>query len=424
MQRYLSQTVLPLVATDLDGARLYGVVDAAAQAPMFLTTPIGAWLLSCFKIGQLMLALTLLTIAGALTCSLALSMQIFVAGTAIRGLATGALATVGMGAISPGLPARYRQLVLAGMSGVWLISSVVGPVYAVAVSSALGWRWAIVLYLPLLLLARMMIARYMPERAERAATERAPWRWAVVLAIGSVTLSVPAGEWSAATVIIGGGLMLWASRSLLPPGTFTASRGRPAGLSALMVTAAVYFGASIVLSIVAHDGFGLDARRYGFIIAAPGLTWASAGLWCGSHPANVGTFRRRVVPAGVAIAVGVAAILMTTLLSHSKSSAFRGLLSGAAVLGFGMGSLYPDLPGRCLTRPEPYDGISPDRVSAAVVLAESVGMALATTLAYTWLGTGFGLSENAVQRSQTLIALTALAVLMLNRLTAASRPAT
>lgn len=422
MQQYVSQTVLPLVAAELGGTHLYGAVNAAAQAPMFLTIPIGAWLLSRFRIGQLMLSLTLLTIAGALTCALARSMQVFVAGTAIRGLASGALATVGMGAISRGLPAKYRQLVLAGMSGVWLISSVIGPVYAVAVSSVLGWRWAMVLYLPLLLLSRMMIARYMPEYLETAATEKAPWRWAIVLAIGAVTLSLAAGGWSVATVIIGGGLMLWASKSLLPPGTFTASSGRPAALSALMVTAAVYFGASIVLSVVAHDAFGLKAEQYGFIIAAPGITWAIAGLWCGSHPANGDAFRRRVVPAGVAIATGVAAILTTTLLSHTESSALVGLALGAAVLGLGMGSLYPDLLGRCLTQPEPYDGISQDRMAAAVVLAESVGIALTTTLAYTWLGTGLGLSESPLQRSQILyIALLPLALLMINRLAAASR---
>ena len=109
---------------------------------MFLTMPLGAWLLSRFRIGDLMLSLTLVTIAGALVCALAPSMPFFIGGTAIRALASGALATVGMGAISRGLPPRYRQLVLAGMSGVWLISSVIGPVYAVAVTSLLGWRWA------------------------------------------------------------------------------------------------------------------------------------------------------------------------------------------------------------------------------------------------------------------------------------------
>ena len=216
MQRYLSQTIVPLVASELDGARLYGVLDAAAQAPMFLTMPLGAWLLSRHSIGRLMLSLTLLTVVGAVVCALAPTMPVFIAGTAIRALASGALATVGMGAISRGLPTRYRQLVLAGMSGVWVISSVIGPVYAVAVSSLLGWRWAIVLYLPLLLLARMMIARYLPERTEEAPAEAAPWTWAIVLATGALLLSLPVGVWSAAAVVAGGALMLWATVALLP----------------------------------------------------------------------------------------------------------------------------------------------------------------------------------------------------------------
>jgi MFS family permease len=422
MQRYLSQTVLPLVASDLHGAHLYGVLDAAAQAPMFLTMPIGAWLLSRFRIGDLMLSLTLLTVVGAAVCALAPSMSVFIAGTAIRALASGALGTVGMGAISRGLPPKYRQLVLAGMSGVWVISSVIGPIYAVAISSLLGWRWAIVLYLPLLLLARMMIARYLPERTEESVPEKAPWTWSAVLAIGAVVLSLPIGVWSAVAVIIGGGLMLMATRELLPSGSFSASHGRRAGLSALLVTAAVYFGASMVLSVVAHDALGLEAREYGFIIAAPGFTWAIAGLWCGAHPAVGAAFRRRVLPAGVAIGVGVAAILATTLVADTEGSAFVGLMLGTTALGLGMGSLYPDLLGRCLTQPEPGDGISQDRMAAAVVLAETVGMALATTLAYTWLGSGFGLIDTPLHRSQILYgALVPLAALMVTRLAAASR---
>ena len=183
----------PLVAAELGGIHLYGAVNAAAQAPMFLTIPIGAWLLSRFRIGQLMLSLTLLTVGGALTCALARSMQVFVAGTAIRGLASGVLATVGMGAISRGLPAKYRQLVLAGMSGVWLISSVIGPVYAVAVSSVLGLALgdgALPAAAPALTNDdRPLHARAPGNRGDR----KAAMEMAIVLAIGAITLSLAAG---------------------------------------------------------------------------------------------------------------------------------------------------------------------------------------------------------------------------------------
>src|SRR4051812_24066399 len=225
MQRYLSQTVLPLAAAELDGAHLYGPLDAAAQAPTFLMMPVGAWLLSRYRVGRLMIAFTMVTVVGAVTCAVAPSMGVFIGGTAVRAFAGGALATISMGAVSRGLPARYRQLVLAAMSGIWVFSSVLGPAYAVSVSQAFGWRWAMVLYLPLLLVARLLVARSMPQRTEQVAEEKAPWAWSVVLATGSAVIALPLGPWSLVAVVAGAALMLRATAAVLPDGTFRASSG-------------------------------------------------------------------------------------------------------------------------------------------------------------------------------------------------------
>lgn len=82
-----------------------------------------------------------------------------------------------------------------------------------------------------------------------------------------------------------------------------------------------------------------------------------------------------------------------------------------------MGSLYPDLLGRCLAEPAADDGISPERMAAAVVLAESIGTTLSTTVAYTWLGTGLGLVGDPLRRTQLLyLALLLLAAVMIVRL--------
>jgi MFS family permease len=421
MQSFLSQTVMPLVAAELDGAHLYGVLNASSQAAMFLTMPLGGWLLSRFRIGPLMLVLTLVTVAGAVVCALALSMQAFISGTVIRALAAGGLATVSMGAVARGLPPRHRQLVLAGMSGVWVVSSLVGPAYAASISSAFGWRWAMVAFLPVLLLVRMMIAYYMPPRSDEEAREKAPWGWAIVLATGALVLSVPAGVWSGVGIAAGGALMLWAARALLPAGSLRGTPGRPAALSALFVTTGVYFGAAMVLSVVAHDAFGLEAHQYGFIIAAPAFAWAILGLWCGAHPATGDGFRRRVLTGGAAVALAIAMLLATTVFARTDGHAWAGLLAGAGVLGLGMGMIYPDLLGRCFTPPQSGDGISQDRMATAVILAEAVGTALVTTVAYSWLGTGFGLVDTYLLRSQILYAgLLPLAVLMIHRLAAAN----
>ena len=281
-----------------------------------------------------------------------------------------------------------------------------------------------VLYLPVLLVARVLVARSMPERTEEVPEEKAPWAWAVLLAAGSAVIALPVGAWSGLAVVAGALLMLRATAAVLPEGTFRASSGRRAALTALTVTAAVYFGATMVLSVVAHDGFGLPVGRFGYVIAAPGFAWAVAALWTGSHPASQdAAFRRRVVLAGGALTTGVAVLLVTTSVRPAASSAFVGLVAGAAVTGLGMGMLYPDLLGRCLARPETDDGISDDRMAAAVVIAESVGLAIATTMAFSWLGTGFGVVDDPAERAQVLyLVLLALAVVMVGRLVAAARP--
>ncbi|ANS79689.1 MFS transporter [Serinicoccus hydrothermalis] len=425
MQRYLSQTVLPLVASDLDGAHLYGPLDAAAQAPLFLMLPAGAWLLSRVPVRTLMLAFTLVTVLGSATCALAPSMPVFIAGTAVRALAAGALATISLGAISRGLPARHRQLVLAGMSGVWLLSSTLGPVYAATTASLLGWRWAMVAYLPLLVLARWAVARQFPPEAEQEPTgQTVPWRWAVVLAAGAAVLALPAGGASLVAVAAGAGAMLWATARLLPPGTLRARGGRRAVLTALGVTAAAYFGATMVLSVVAYDGLGLGTASFAVVIAAPGVAWALTGLWTGAHPAlEDHPFARRSRRAGGLLAAGVLVLLATTTLAPAPPCAFAGLLLGATLAGLGMGALYPDLLGRCLTQPDPDDGITADRMAGAAVLVESVGMAVATTAGYAFLGTGFGLGAGVADRAPWLyLALTVVVALMLHRLRAAARP--
>lgn len=423
MQGYVTQTVLPLLAAELDGTHLYGPLDAAAQAPMFLVLPAGAWLLARFRLDRLLLTFTGVTILGAVTCALAPSMGVVVAGTVVRSLASGALATVSMGAIVRGLPARHRQLVLAGMSGTWVVSSLLGPLYAVAVSQSLGWRWAMVLHLPLLVAARAVAARSVPGDHDGTSGERVPWGWAAVLAVGSAALTAPLGAWSALAVLLGAALMLRAVAALLPAGTLHARGGRRAGLSALLAVAAAYFGSTLVLSVVAHDALGLAPHQYGVVIAVPGLTWAVCGLWTGTRPAlddrRFGVRSRR---AGLSLLGGVLVVLTTTVVASGATAATAGLVLGAALLGGGMGSLYPDLLGRCLTRPDPDDGLTDAHAATAVVLAESVGLALASTTAFTWLGSGLGLVEDPRARATALyVALVVVGLLAVRRLAAAAR---
>ena len=97
MQIYLSQTVLPLLATEMGARNAYGLVTAAAQVPAFLTMPLGGAMLAWWRPDRLMTALTALLVVGAVVGALAPNVEVYVLGEILRGLAAGALATATMG---------------------------------------------------------------------------------------------------------------------------------------------------------------------------------------------------------------------------------------------------------------------------------------------------------------------------------------
>ena len=118
----------------------------------------------------------------------------------------------------------------------------------------------------------------------------------------------------------------------------------------------------------------------------------------------------------------MAALLATTLAASTAGQAQVGLVVAGAVLGLGMGTIYPDLLGRCFTEPDGGDGSSADHVTASVVMAEAVGTALVTVVAFTWLGTGFGQVAAPDHRAQILYAvLLALTPVMIVQLSRSSR---
>jgi hypothetical protein len=264
-----------------------------------------------------------------------------------------------------------------------------------------------------------------PPRRDRGA---APWGWSVTLAVGAAVLAVPAGPLSAAAVVVGAAVVLRAARTLLPDGALGAPRGRRAGLPALMIVTGVYFGATGTLSVVAHDAYGLGPARFGPVLAASGLAWAVTGLVTGARPRAGGALRRRVLLGAALLTAGIAALVAVAargVAGAPTDETHLGLLAAGVVLGLGMGTIYPSLLGAMIDdapREGECDGAGEaEAMAGGLVLAEAVGTAIATTAAFSWLGTGFGLGASMPVRALVLyLVLAASTPWMIRRLARAT----
>ncbi|MCW5953465.1 MAG: MFS transporter, partial [Propionibacteriaceae bacterium] len=412
MQVYLTQTILPIMAADLQAQPYYGVLTGMAQIATFIALPIGAQLVRRYPIRPLLMGFTVGLCAGAVICALAPTLAIYLVGQILRAFAGGCLATISIGAVAVGLQGRTRQVTLALIQGTWIISSILGPVYAAAATALLSWRWAMVLYLPLLVAGRWMVASQL--RDHRPKSSRAlPVTSALLLGAGLALTIVPAaGAVKIALVVAGSAVLAVGAVRVLPAGTFTLSTPRHRALALLFGLTGTYFAGDAVVALTAHDRLGLGVGQIGAVVMAGGLGWALVGLLCGLRPARgAGGFRRRATAGLTLIALG-SAVTGGYLVGRPDLPAQTVLVAAWAMAGAGMGLVYLDVLNRLFEEPARPDGLDLETVAGASIMAESVAVAIAATLATTWIGTGLGLVAAVEARHAAIWIVLAVAPLV------------
>src|ERR1700723_4172049 len=146
-------TVMPVVARDLGGLRLYG------------------WVFSGFMLGSVIgivaagreadrrgpavpfVAGVLLFGSGLALAGLAPSMGVLVAGRVLQGVGAGAIPSVAYAAIGRNLPGTLRARMRAVLSTAWVAPGLAGPAVSAEVARLFGWRWVFLGLLPIVAVA-------------------------------------------------------------------------------------------------------------------------------------------------------------------------------------------------------------------------------------------------------------------------------
>lgn len=373
MQSYLNQLILPIMAKDLNSQNLYGVILGLSSIASMTGLPIGAALINRLRLSKLLVGTTLVLVLGALTSALAPNIFIFMIGSVLRGLAGSILAMTSIGAVALGLSGRARQLTLAFSSASWVVASVVGPAYAAWVTHLLSWRWAMLLYLPLLLVARFVIAFNLKSEGKK---KDAPISYkALALIIIGVTVAMLHLTGIAkvvmlviSIVILGRVVVL-----LMPAHTFSQRTPRRAALAGMFFLTGSYFAANELVSLTAHDIYHANAASLGYILTGGGLAWAILGVFCGMKPArNLISYRTRST---IGLAMLIASVLAISIVTFSKSQlAYPTVwfVSLWTVAGIGMGLTYLDTLNIFFEEPAEPDGINIEEMASASVIVESL----------------------------------------------------
>ncbi len=385
MQIFTLATVLPTVAHALDGVALYGAALAVGSVAVFVTMPLTAPAIERFGFPRVLTLGTIVYVAGAALAACAPSMAIFVCGRAIGGLGSGFLASLGLGAIATSFPPERRARVIALLSAGWIVPGIVGPPYAAFATQVFGWRIALVLLVPVVLGARILVARNLVVAPRtKAAPVPLGATTALIAAIALMLASVRLPEFVSPIALVAGALaaVVTAAR-FAPPGTLRVARGTPAAIAGLFGATFAYFGADAIVTLAARDAMGRSLFIGGAILTASTLAWSLASL---TQPALARRFAlapSRVAAIGAAlVALGLAAAAVALVRDPRGALGLTLFITGWVVAGLGIGLTYPTLSHAAID-------VAPAaamRAASATVLAELLGATISQAFAGFFIG--------------------------------------
>jgi MFS family permease len=386
-------TVMPVVARDLGGLRLYG------------------WAFSAFMLGSVagivaagreadrrgpafpFVAGLVLFGCGLAVAGLAPTMGVLVAGRVLQGIGAGAVPSVAYASIGRSLPGPLRARMMAVLSTAWVAPGLAGPALSAEVARLFGWRWVFLGLLPVVAVAGSIavpaLVRLGPPSAAAAREHRlsdgliVAAGATVVLAgltlvagsgaaLGGLPLAGRSGAVLTGAALVAAGVAVGFPplRRLVPPGTLTARRGLPATILSRGVLTFAFFGADAYVTLAITAVRHRSPVVAGIAITGATLGW-TAGAWVQARLGDRWEGRRLVRTGLVIVLAGIGGMVLVLWPGVPVAEG----LAAWTVGGLGMGLAYAPISLMMLRLAEPgREGQASASLNLADVLGTAIGI--------------------------------------------------
>jgi MFS family permease len=362
---FVASTLLPTVARDLDARGQLGLLVAGSTLGLFVAMPLATRVVRRLGTGGTLTVGVVVYLGGAALAATSPAAWIFASGQFVGGLAGGLLAVFGISAAIRHLDAALRVRVIAASSAMWILPALVGPAATLALEHVLGWRWTLLVPVPVVLVGRFLVVRAGRSEPEEPSRPRPLWR-TLLVPIGVSGLVLTSGHGSWWPIAAGGAVVSCLGvATILPAGTARLRHGAPAALGAMLLFATGYFGADSLITVLLTDGYRTTVARAAIVLSAAPLGWALTSLLAPRLRRRNRAFSPVV---GLLLTAGGVAVLAATPL---LSTAFAAPLAAWTVAGIGVGLAYPTLYMLCT--PSGCGEFDSAELATAVITAEAFG---------------------------------------------------
>ena len=340
-------TSMPTIVARLGGLELYSWVFSIYMLTSALTTPIFGKLSDLFSRRNLMLVGIGIFVLGSTLCGAAQSMEMMVLFRAIQGLGGGAIYALSFIIVGILYPDEQRAKMQGIISGIWGISSILGPLAGGIIVEHWSWRWIFFVNLPITAAASGLIVLGLKEKETEKRKPKLDLLGGATLLCGLMVLFYALSQSAQARQPLNAELLAIlvialvilvifflierrAEEPLIPLDLFHLKLFTVCVLVATLASMGV-FGAISYLPLYLQGVVGISASRAGLVLVLLSLAWTGGSLLAGYWINRVGY--RFVALVGMALlAFGYGLFIVPAL-----QGGIIAVLFGASAIGVGMG---------------------------------------------------------------------------------------
>ena len=344
MESTVVATAMPTIVGQLGGLEHYSWVFSAYMLTSTTTVPLYGKLSDIYGRRKLYVAAMVLFLAGSILCGWATSMTGLIFARALQGLGAGGIMPLAFILIGEMFTLEQRAKMQGLFSGVWGVSSIIGPLLGGFLVDQLSWRW--IFYINFLpgLLAAALVAFAWRDQAHTHERPAVDYAGAVLLTVSVVMLLL--GLMNSGTLswmLIAGAvllflLLLWVERRaadpILPLRLFRDRLFATATTHGILTGWAI-FGSVSFIPLFVQAVMGTSATQAGITLTPMLLGWVTASIIGTRLLLKVG-YRRLAMIGTAALSVG------SFLMSQAGMNTSQvSLMIFVALMGIGMGLSVP-----------------------------------------------------------------------------------
>src|SRR5215216_4635543 len=345
MESTVVATAMPTIVGQLGGLEHYSWVFSAYMLASTTTVPLYGKLSDLYGRKVIYAAAMIIFLIGSLLCGFSQSMVQLIASRAVQGIGAGGLLPLAFILIGEMFTLEQRAKMQGLFSGVWGVSSIVGPLLGGFLVDQLSWRWIFYINVfPGLLAAALVAFAWRDHHAHGQERPTVDYAGAALLTVSVVMLllglmSSGLSSW----ILIAGALVLvallvWVERRaadpVLPLPLFRDRLFSTATAHGIL-TGWALFGSVSFIPLFVQAVLGTSATQAGITITPMLLGWVTASIIGTRLMLTIGY--RKLGLIGTAL-FSVGAFLMSTA---GMNTSQISLMVFVALMGIGMGLSIP-----------------------------------------------------------------------------------